>query len=129
VRRHSGRQSLRRRIIALAAAYALALSSLLASFGAAQAEADAVVNPGSFLCHGAALGGAGIPSDQGNGRICIDCCCVGCLMPMVALPPPPLNVTPPSRAISIRILPGPVAGLIGVRAAKSHRSRAPPYVA
>ncbi len=43
--------SLRRRIIALAAAYAVVLSSLIASFAGAQAAAHIGPQPGFVLCH------------------------------------------------------------------------------
>jgi hypothetical protein len=129
VHRHFVERVWRRRIIALAAAYIVALSSLVASFGAARAAAEAVAHPLGVICHGAAAGGTAFPQGQGNSGICIDCCCVGCLAPMAALPPPPVNALPPLRAVSNRLPPVAVAALAGARPAKSHRSRAPPSAA
>ncbi len=120
-----GRRSLRRRIIALAAAYAIALSSLLASFGAARAAAEATVNPLGIVCHHAPGEQPSPFNGQSNGTTCIDCCCVGCLMPMAALPPPAIAV-PSLVVISHRDAPVAMAALSGTGAAKSHRSRAPP---
>ncbi|MFZ3336422.1 MAG: hypothetical protein WA199_10780, partial [Xanthobacteraceae bacterium] len=77
----SGRQVWRRRIIALATAYVVALSSLVASFGAARAAAEGTFDPLGALCHHSAAGQSEPVSDHGNGNSCIDCCCVGCLMP------------------------------------------------
>jgi hypothetical protein len=117
----------RRRVIALLAAYAIALSGLIASFGAASAAAtDVFANPGGILCHN--TGGQSSPSsDETNNKICADCCGVGCLMLMAALPPPPAN------GFAVRLTASPivhtltVAALAGTPSAKSHRSRAPPY--
>ncbi len=126
--KHTGQQHIwRRRIIALAAAYAIALSSLLASFGAARAAAEATTNPFGVICHHDLAGQpAPLTGGSSNSNICIDCCCVGCLMPMAALPPPPAAAAPALPAISYRVAPVAMAALSGSRAAKSHRSRAPP---
>lgn len=118
----------RRRIIALATAYVVALSSLLASFGAARAAADGTFDPLGAICHSAA--GQSEPLDRhSNGNVCIDCCSVGCLMPFAVLPPPPAIVLPPPATISHRVVPVALLALSGARLTKSHRARAPPYVA
>jgi len=124
--KRTGKHIWRRRIIAVAAAYAIALSSLVASFGAARAAAEATVNPFGVLCHNALAEQPSPLSGGTNSKICIDCCCVGCLMPMAALPPPPANAAPSLTAISYRVAPRAMAALSGTRPAKSHRSRAPP---
>jgi hypothetical protein len=111
---------------ALAAAYAIALSSLLASFGAAPAAAEATVNPLGAICHHDLAGQPAPPSGEPNSKICIDYCCVGCLMPMAALPPPPSIPAPILVAAAYRLAPLAIAPLAGARAAKSNRSRAPP---
>jgi len=127
VRNFSGRQAWRRRVVALVAAYAVALSSLLASFGAARAAAEAATSPFGVLCHNTRADQSSPLTGGSNSNICIDCCCVGCLMPMAALPPPPATAAPSSLAISHRVQPVAMAALAGVRAARSYRSRAPPY--
>ena len=93
------KRTLRRRVIALAAAYAIALAGLIGSFNVARtaaAEAGGGLPP---LCHtlaGTAVAGdaraatEAVPSPgENNGAICADCCCAGCLMLVAALPPPP----------------------------------------
>ena len=124
--KHTDRHSWRRRVVALAAAYAVALSSLLASFGTASAAAEATTNPFGVICHHDIAGQPAPLTGGSNSNICIDCCCVGCLMPMAALPPPPATAAPALHAISYRVAPVAMAALSGSRAAKSHRSRAPP---
>jgi hypothetical protein len=119
----------RKRIIALATAYVVALSSLLASFGAARAAADGTFDPLGAICHHSSAGQS-VPLDRhSNGNVCIDCCCVGCLMPLAVLPPPPAIVLPSQATISHRLVPIAFIALGGTRTAKSNRSRAPPYVA
>jgi hypothetical protein len=105
----------------------VAISSLLASFGAARAAAEATANPFSAICHHDLAGQSTPVNDSGNSNICIDCCCVGCLMPMAALPPPPALAAPALVAVAYRLAPLATVPLLGARPAKSHRSRAPPF--
>jgi hypothetical protein len=130
VRNYLGRRPLRRRIIALAAAYAIALSSLIASFGAASAAAEAAAVPGGIICHTVVDGQQAPSPAEGNGKLCIDCCCgVGCTMLMAALPPPPAAAAPLSRASSRPLAPPATAVRAGGHEANAHRSRAPPLTA
>jgi hypothetical protein len=124
-------RTLGRRIIALVAAYTIALSSLLASFTAARAAGEAAVAPLGVICHTLAIGQQGpSPSgDQSNGKICADCCCVGCLMLMAALPPPPVKVAGATQSPGKRLQPPAIAVLAAIAETKSHRSRAPPQTA
>ena len=124
----SGKRAWRRRIIALVAAYAVALSSLIASFGVARAAADTADNPIGIICHNAAGSGQPSPSGEGtNNKLCADCCNVGCMMLMAALPAPPATAVAMPRAAS-KIL-RPLAFAVGAVAShtKAHRSRAPPF--
>jgi hypothetical protein len=126
VRKNSARQQLGRRIIALAAAYAIALSGLIASFGAASAAAAAAGDPGSVLCHSVAAEQPSPASDDGNQQICADSCCLGCLMSAAALPPAPVDAVPVLHGSS-RPVAWFSAVVPSVRAAtRSHQSRAPP---
>jgi hypothetical protein len=129
VNRYSAKRSLSRRIVALFAAYAIALSGLLASFTAAHAAAAAAGTPGAIICHTLVTGEAPVPAgDQNNGDHCANCC-VGCLMLMAALPPPPVTVTGAPQAAG-RPLPPPAVALAAAGpVTKSHRSRAPPLTA
>lgn len=121
-----GQRSWRQRVIALAMAYAVALSSLVAGLGAARAAAETTFDPAGAICHHSPTGRSDPLSDHRNGNTCIDCCCVGCLTPAAALPPPPAIATPARVAVTYRLAPRAIVPLLAARAAKSHRSRAPP---
>ncbi len=126
MRKNIAKWTLRQRIVALAAAYAIALSSLIASFGSALAAAEATALPGGILCHTDASGQSGPSTDETNNRICADCCCVGCLTLMVAVPAPPAKAIAVLQSSSERIAPLAIIVLVGGPTAKSHQSRAPP---
>ena len=66
MRKHFARRPLRRRIVALAAAYAIALSSLIATFASAKAAAEAAAAPdGAIICHTVVAGSeTPSPADQ-----------------------------------------------------------------
>jgi hypothetical protein len=128
VRRYFARRPLRRRIVALAAAYAIALSSLIASFGAASAAAAAAA-PNGIICHTLVAGDEAPSSGDTNTKHCIDNCCIGCLMLMAAVPPPPAKITGAPLAASQSIAPPQNIVLVGGLETKDHRSRAPPLAA
>lgn len=118
----------RRRIVALAAAYALALSALIGTFGAAREAAAAPAIPGLVTCHTDATG-APSPDGGTNGKLCADSCCIGCLMLMANLPPPPAVAAGYPQS-SQRALALPAAlSFTPTRQARSHQSRAPPRAA
>jgi hypothetical protein len=128
VRKYFARRPLRRRIVALAAAYAIALSSLIASFGAASAAAAAAA-PNGIICHTLVTGDEAPSSGDTNAKHCIDNCCIGCLMLMAAVPPPPAKITGAPLAAGRSIaLPQNIV-LVGALQTKDHRSRAPPLAA
>jgi hypothetical protein len=122
-------RTLRRRAIAIAVAYAIALSSLLASFGSARAAAEAVAVPGGIICHTLIVGQESPAPADSNGKMCADCCCVGCTMPMAAVLAAPPSAAPLRQVSSHRVGALQLAALAGGREAKSHRSRAPPLTA
>jgi hypothetical protein len=128
VRRYFARRPLRRRIVALAAAYAIALSSLIASFGAASAAAAAAA-PNGIICHTLVAGDEAPSSGDTNTKHCIDNCCIGCLMLMAAVPPPPAKITGAPLSASRFIAPPQNIVLVGALQTKDHRSRAPPLAA
>jgi hypothetical protein len=120
---------LQKRLIALAAAYAIALAGLLANFTGAQMAVAAAAQPGGIICH-TVLAGGPAPSPDGNqtdgNKTCICNCCIGCLMLSAALPEPPATANAVPQAASKRIaLPAAVIFVAGPQT-KSHRSRAPP---
>jgi len=116
-------------IVALVAAYALVISSFIASFGAASAAAEEVFNPSIVICHHDASGQLDPLQGHSDGGGCVDCgCCIGCLMPLAALPAPAAAVPLPEGA-SHHIAPIALAAVSSARAATSHRARAPPLQA
>lgn len=128
VGRGNNKFRLGRRFVALLAAYAIAISGLIASFGGAYAEAT--LNPAGAICHHVSDGQPSPLGNQSNGVPCTDCgCCIGCLMPLAALPLPPAIVLPSQATISQRLAPPGYIALGGGRIDKSHRSRAPPLQA
>ena len=128
MRKYFARRPLRRRIVALAAAYAIALSSLIASFGAASAAAAAAA-PNGIICHTLVAGDEAPSSGDTNSKHCIDNCCIGCLMLMAAVPPPPAKITGAPLSASQSIAPPQNIVLVGGLETKDHRSRAPPLAA
>ena len=128
MRKYFARRPLRRRIVALAAAYAIALSSLIASFGAASAAA-AAAGPTGVICHTLVAGDETPASGDTNSKHCADNCCIGCLMLMAALPPPPAKIIGAPLSASQSIAPAQNIVLVGGLETKDHRSRAPPPAA
>jgi hypothetical protein len=130
------RQPMRQRIIALVAAYAIALTSLIAGFGAAQAASQAASQAAAqaldggitAICHSAlAEGGPATGSDESNGTICLKCC-VGCLTPLATVLPPDVAAAGPPQAAFTRLnLPATGVRIADARS-KAHRSRGPPPV-
>ena len=115
-----------RRLVALAAAYAIAVSSLIVSFGVTR---SAVAMTGTITCHSDAGGTAQPAGSRPDGKLCDAACCTGCLMLVAALPPPPDRVAAAPRSVA-HPLPLAAAGAVDPAAhTASHRSRAPPVAA
>jgi hypothetical protein len=132
VRTHLPARPLRRRVVALIAAYAIALSGLIASFGAARAAAeaaDAAALAAGIICHTSVAASEAPASGQGNDRHCAANCCIGCLLLVAAVPAPPAKIigTPASASEPIAAPHDTVLG--GGQKTKDHRSRAPPSAA
>jgi hypothetical protein len=126
VRKYFTKWPLRRRVVALAAAYAIALSGIIANFGAGRAAAAESGAPGTVTCHTEIAGDPSPTGGEDNGKACADSCCVGCLMLMAALPPPPAKAAGAPQSTG-QILPvRAVAHLAFGPQTKSHQSRAPP---
>jgi hypothetical protein len=128
VRQFFHERSLRRRAVALVAAYAIALASLLASFTAARAAAD-INNTLGVICHTLDADQTAPAGGQDNGKACAENCCIGCLMLTAALPPPPIKITGAPQTASQPLPPPAIAALADGTFTKSHRSRAPPLTA
>jgi hypothetical protein len=129
VRKYFARRPLRRRIVALAAAYAIALASLIASFGAASATAAVAAAPDGIICHTLVAGHQAPSSGDTNTKHCIDNCCIGCLMLIAAVPLPPAKITGAPLSASQSIAPPQNIVFSGGLQTKDHRSRAPPPAA
>ena len=120
------RRPWRRRIVALAAAYVIALSGLIASFSVIQMPGSFAIDQGTVVCHGEAHQA---PTSDDNGKVCVDTCCTGCLTSTAVLPTPPAD---PVRVRHASIQPlGAVATTVYFARpqTRSHQSRAPPYAA
>jgi hypothetical protein len=130
VYQYLARRSVRRRLVALFAAYAIALASLLSSFGAARAAAAQASVPDGIICH-TQLDGAAQPSpaSSDNNALCADCCCVGCLMLLAALPPAPTQFAAAPQSAGQAIALPTTAVLAVAPDTTCHRSRAPPVTA
>jgi hypothetical protein len=113
-----------KRLMALAAAYAIALAGMAAA---------AAAQPGGTICHtDFASDHAPSPApspDSGTHKTCIDDCCTGCLTLTAALPPAPVNAGTIPPSASVRIVPLAVAVFVSTLRTKSHRARAPPQTA
>jgi hypothetical protein len=129
MRKSFAKHPFRWRVVALAAAYAIALSSLLASGVAARAAAELVAQSSGSLCHTDVAGQPAPATDKSNNTICADCRCVGCLTLMAG------TSLPQPRIIAVRKLSSHVISLLatslvtGRPCAKSYQSRAPPHEA
>jgi hypothetical protein len=125
VRKTFARRPLRQRIIALVAAYALALASLVAGFGAAQAAVEAVDGGSSIICHSDLAGGPATGSHENNGAICLKSC-IGCMTSLATVIPPTLTAAgPPQLSFKRLDLPARVVRIDGTKF-NAHRSRGPP---
>jgi hypothetical protein len=118
-----------RRVIALLAAYVIAVSSLMASFGAARAAAESAAVPAGIICHTAVTGQTSPATGEPNGKICAQDCCFGCLTLTAALPPPPVKAVGALRSTGQVLAPPAIAVLVSGPTNKSSRSRAPPLPA
>jgi hypothetical protein len=119
------KRTLRQRVVALAAAYAIALSSLMTSMAAAQAAAEAIKPAEGVLCHSSAAEQPAPRSDDSNGKVCIELCCVGCLVMAAVVPPQALAVEVP-HSLTQRIVTLKRLIVIADAEFNSHRSRGPP---
>jgi hypothetical protein len=123
-------RTIRRRFVALVAAYAIALSGLLANFTAARAAIADANSPTGIICHTFQTDQQAPAHDQSGDQACAANCCIGCLMLTAALPPPPATVTGAPEATGGILLSLPAADAVAaVSETKSHRSRAPPLPA
>ena len=121
------KRPLQRRITALAAAYAIALASLIASFVAARAAVEAINQPDGVICHGSGAERPAPVPDQNSGNFCVDSCCIGCLSIAAAVPTPVVTAAVP-HSLSQRLALRTRFVLAAGTDFNAHRSRGPPLV-
>ena len=127
MRMRLAKQALRQRIIALLAAYAIALASLIAAFGAAQTAAAALDGGTGVICHSdLGTGGPASGSHESNGTLCSKC--IGCVTSLATVIPP-VPVTTGPQNLSFKRIDLPAFSLLRANArSNAHRSRGPPPV-
>jgi hypothetical protein len=116
---------LRQRVIALAAAYAIAVAGLIAGFVAAQTAANAATQPDAVICHSIVSEQQAPASGADDGKLCADCC-IGCIVSLATIIPPALAAAgPPQLSFERLDLPAQSVRLPDAQA-NAHRSRGPP---
>jgi hypothetical protein len=108
-----------RRIIALATAYALVLGGLIATWAAGSAAALTAAGQLTVICHSDPSGEAAPSQNHDSGHVCVDSCCVGCLLLTAALPPPPVKAIGAPQSAARPLAQRPI---LIVRAGNSTRS-------
>jgi hypothetical protein len=115
----------RQRVIALAAAYAIALAGVVACFSAAQAAAGAIDGTNDVICHTLGEGSPATDSHQHNADICLKTC-IGCIASLASLIPPTVGAADPLQRSFKRLdLPTRWVRLAETKSS-AHRSRGPP---
>jgi hypothetical protein len=112
-----------RAAVALAAAYAVALQTILLVFGSAGAGAPGFA--GQAVCSHLGAGTSG-PVPAEHGRDCLAACLTGCIGGAVAMPEPGaalLYAPQPLHAVAAAV---EAAATMRLSATGAHRSRAPP---
>jgi hypothetical protein len=117
------------RVVALTAAYAIALAGLVASFGVARAAAAMAAAPNVIICHTAVAGDEAPAPASDQDTHCADNCCIGCLSLLSELPPAPAGAIAAPQSASHQVVPLQSVVVTGDPHKKSHQSRAPPLPA
>jgi hypothetical protein len=121
------KRPLRQRVVALAAAYAIALSGLMTSLAGAQAaQAKATAQPEVIICH-SSLADQSVPATpDSNNNLCAKSC-VGCITSLAMAIAPTISAVRPSQSV-IKRLDLPTRVIQIASAINAHRSRGPPPV-
>jgi hypothetical protein len=122
VYRRFAKWPLLRRFVGLAAAYAVALASVIASCSAVRAAVTDATASGIVICRPTLLGQS---TPLGQTGLASDCS-IGCLMQLGAVPPPPTTAVAAPHGSGQLLALSPIIGLSSGRANGSYRSRAPP---
>jgi hypothetical protein len=123
------RRALRRRMIALAAAYALALGALFASWAVSNTAALSAAGLAAVICHNDGAGEPAPGQNHDSDTVCVDSCCVGCVLLMATLPPPPVKAIGVPQSAARPLPPTPARAVSAGSSTRSHQSRAPPQTA
>jgi hypothetical protein len=119
------KRPLRQRVIALVAAYAIALAGVVASFGIAQSAAQTADQDGGIICHSDLATGPGTGSHDSDGDICLKTC-IGCIASLATVLPPTVATTGLPQVSFERLdLPTRWVRLAETKSS-AHRSRGPP---
>jgi hypothetical protein len=97
----------------------------MTSLAAAQAAAESIHPSEGILCHSITAEQPAPRSDDSNGKVCADCCCIGCLTVAAAVLPP-LAATAVPRGLSGWRAPLVRFGVLDGAKFNSHRPRGPP---
>jgi Protein of unknown function (DUF2946) len=125
VRHTFATRPLRQRIIALVAAYAIALANLVAGFGAAQAAVAALDGGYGVICHSDGAEGPATGSQDNNGAICLKSC-IGCISALTTVMPPTIAPPGPPQLSFKRLDLSARLAIHADAKANAHRSRGPP---
>lgn len=120
--RNFAKWQLQRRIIALVAAYTIALASLIATLSAVRAAVTDATSSGIVICQPTLLGQtapSGMPSDCGS-------CCIGCADLLAAVPPPPTASVAIEQTQGVLLPTPPTDEPPFDPQVRSHQSRGPP---
>jgi len=122
------KRPLRQRVVALVAAYAIALSGLMTSLAGAQtAQAEATAQPEAIICHSSSADQSAPASQDDNNNLCIKSC-VACITSLAMAIPPTVSATRMPQSASKRVdLPVRLVRLDSAKA-NAHRARGPPPV-
>jgi hypothetical protein len=120
------KRPLRQRVVALAAAYAIALAGLISSLGTAAALAEATTQADVVICHSSLADKPGPAPQDSNRNLCIKSC-VGCITSLAMAIPPTASAALPQSVIRQLDLPARVVRVGGAKF-NAHRSRGPPPV-
>ncbi len=113
--------------IALAAAYAVALQTVLLAFGVPSAGGVAAVPLCSAAAGHSAPAGQSQGDSRGHSQDCLTACLTGCCSSAPICPmPAAATIYVPAPAQQMLTVASDVEPLCAARAANAHRSRAPP---
>jgi hypothetical protein len=123
VRKRFDRSPLLRSVVAIVAAYAIALSTLIVSFGVARAAVADATSGQIVICERAQLGNPAPGGDHGDLG---NSCCTGCLILLAAVPPPPTASVAVERSAGRPLAPASIIDIRSEPQTRTHQSRAPP---